>query len=56
MFLAGGETVFFGRPIPDMPQFFAANGFECPRYENPADFVLGKCFMIDNSFQLNYRC
>lgn len=38
--LADGKLVYFGPPGDECMSFFSANGYECPRFENPADFML----------------
>lgn len=39
MLLVKGEVVFHG-PTSDIVPYFQSVGFECPPYENPADFML----------------
>jgi ABC-type multidrug transport system ATPase subunit/ABC-type multidrug transport system permease subunit len=40
LLLAEGKTIFFGPSTPHCLDFFAEHGYTCPRFENPADFLL----------------
>jgi len=35
-----GKVLYFGPTIPEAMDFFNEAGYECPQYENPADFML----------------
>jgi ABC-type multidrug transport system ATPase subunit len=37
--LWNGYTVYYGSAV-EAPQFFAQNGYKCPKYENPGDFMI----------------
>ena len=39
--LWNGYTVYYGSAV-EAPQFFAQNGYKCPKYENPGDFMSKK--------------
>jgi ABC-type multidrug transport system ATPase subunit len=38
--LAEGKVIYFGPSIPTCLEFFEHAGFSCPKFENPADFML----------------
>eukprot|EP01006_Ploeotia_vitrea_P025730 TRINITY_DN58626_c0_g1_i1.p1 TRINITY_DN58626_c0_g1~~TRINITY_DN58626_c0_g1_i1.p1 ORF type:complete len:475 (+),score=246.27 TRINITY_DN58626_c0_g1_i1:807-2231(+) len=38
--LGNGSTVYFGPTGDECLEFFAANGHRCPKFENPADWML----------------
>ena len=39
-FLAKGNEIYFGPTIPNCLTYFSKNGFTCPEFTNPADFLL----------------
>jgi ATP-binding cassette subfamily G (WHITE) protein 1 len=39
LLLSRGEAAFYGK-ASDMVSYFAAIGYQCPTYSNPADFAL----------------
>jgi ABC-type multidrug transport system ATPase subunit len=39
LLMARGKTVYYG-PVSGMVEYFAAQGYPCPQYTNPADFCM----------------
>ena len=48
LLLANGKQVYFGSPKKVVP-YFAKLGYECPEYQNPADYVLN---LITSGYEL----
>jgi ABC-type multidrug transport system ATPase subunit len=47
MLLVTGRVVYYG-PAATAVNYFAALGYECPQYANPADFFLSLCNESDD--------